>query len=46
MFLREQTKQITVRDVKIGGDAPVVIQSMTNTKTADIEATVNQIHRL
>lgn len=46
MFLRNQTKQITVRDVKIGGDAPVVIQSMTNTKTADIESTVKQILRL
>ena len=46
MYLREQTKQILVRDVKIGGDAPVVIQSMTNTKTADVEATVGQILRL
>ena len=46
MFLRNQTKQIIVRDVKIGGDAPVVIQSMTNTKTADVKSTVAQIHRL
>jgi len=46
MFLREQTRQISVRDVKIGGNAPVVIQSMTNTKTADVEASVKQILRL
>ena len=46
MFLRNQTKQINVGGVKIGGDAPVVIQSMTNTKTADVKATVKQIHRL
>ena len=46
MYLREQTKEINVGGVKIGGSAPVSIQSMTNTKTADIEATVNQILRL
>ncbi len=46
MYLREQTKEINVGGVKIGGSAPVSIQSMTNTKTADIKATVNQILRL
>ena len=44
--LRNQTKVIQVGDVKIGGDNPIVIQSMTNTKTEDVAATVAQIHRL
>ncbi|MCL2562637.1 MAG: flavodoxin-dependent (E)-4-hydroxy-3-methylbut-2-enyl-diphosphate synthase [Oscillospiraceae bacterium] len=39
-------KQITVGGVPIGGGAPVVVQSMTSTKTGDIPATVAQIHRL
>lgn len=40
------TKQISVGGVVIGGGAPVVIQSMCSTKTEDVEATVDQIHRL
>lgn len=40
------TKQITVGGVPVGGGAPVTIQSMTNTKTHDVEATVEQIRRL
>ncbi len=40
------TKKISVGGVAIGGGAPVVIQSMCNTKTEDVEATVDQIHRL
>ncbi len=43
---RKLTRQISVGSVKIGGNAPVVIQSMTTTDTRDIEATVKQIHRL
>ena len=39
-------RQILVRDVPIGGGAPIVVQSMTNTDTADVEATVEQIDRL
>ncbi len=39
-------RQIMVGAVPIGGGAPVSIQSMTNTKTEDIEATINQIRRL
>lgn len=39
-------KQISVGKIAIGGNAPVTIQSMTNTKTEDVEATVNQIRRL
>ena len=40
---RNQTRQIDVRGVKIGGGAPVTVQSMCNTKTWDVEATVGQI---
>lgn len=40
------TKQIKVGGVQVGGGAPVTIQSMTNTKTHDVEATVEQIRRL
>ncbi len=43
---RRVTKQIWVGDVPIGGEAPVAIQSMTNTNTADAEATLAQIRRL
>lgn len=44
--MRKKTKQIRVGDVLIGGDAAVVVQSMTNTDTADVDATVAQIKRL
>jgi len=40
------TKQILVGGVSVGGDAPVSVQSMTNTDTRDVEATVAQIERL
>ena len=40
------TKQISVGGVPVGGGAPVTIQSMTNTRTDDVAATVAQIHRL
>ncbi|MBP3209926.1 MAG: flavodoxin-dependent (E)-4-hydroxy-3-methylbut-2-enyl-diphosphate synthase, partial [Oscillospiraceae bacterium] len=43
MDKRNQTRQITVRGLKIGGDAPVTVQSMCNTKTWDVEATLKQI---
>jgi (E)-4-hydroxy-3-methylbut-2-enyl-diphosphate synthase len=43
---RRVTKQINIGDVKIGGDAPIVVQSMTCTDTADVAATVRQIHEL
>ncbi len=39
-------RRVLVRDVPIGGGAPIVVQSMTNTDTADVEATVEQIGRL
>ncbi|WP_297196016.1 flavodoxin-dependent (E)-4-hydroxy-3-methylbut-2-enyl-diphosphate synthase [uncultured Flavonifractor sp.] len=40
------TRQILVGGVPVGGGAPITIQSMTNTRTDDITATVDQIHRL
>ena len=40
---RENTKVIRIGDKVIGGGNPVLIQSMCNTKTEDVEATVNQI---
>ena len=43
---RTQTRQIVVGNVKIGGQNKVVIQSMTNTKTKDVENTVKQIKEL
>ena len=42
-MLREHTKEIKIGGVTIGGNHPIVIQSMTNTKTEDVEATVSQI---
>src|SRR5437867_3520836 len=44
--IRRKTRQIQVGDVAIGGGAPVSIQSMTTTKTADIDATLQQIASL
>ena len=43
---RDQTKQIKIGGRVIGGGSPVLIQSMTNTKTEDVKGTVAQIHRL
>lgn len=43
---RKPTRQIRVGSVKIGGMAPIAVQSMTNTFTQDVPSTVAQIHRL
>jgi len=43
---RDNTKVIQIGDRVIGGGNPILIQSMTNTKTEDIKATIDQIHRL
>lgn len=43
---RRKTRQIQVGDVKIGGGAPIAVQSMTNTKTQNAPATLEQIARL
>lgn len=44
--MREHTKVIAIGDCRIGGGNPVAIQSMTNTKTEDVKATVGQILKL
>lgn len=46
MITRIPTKQIFVGNVAIGGDAPISVQSMTYSRTADVSATVEQINRL
>lgn len=46
MKKRHQTVGVDVAGVRIGGDAPIVVQSMTNTDTADIDATVAQVYDL
>lgn len=43
---REHTRTVKIGDRFIGGGRPILIQSMTNTRTEDVEATVAQIHRL
>ena len=43
---RRKSRQIYVGDVPVGGDAPITVQSMTNTLTHDVKATVAQIHAL
>ncbi len=46
MYLRDQTKIVKVGDRFLGGNNPILIQSMTNTKTKDVASTVKQILRL
>ena len=46
MIIRRETRQIRLGDLLIGGGAPISVQSMTNTDTADTEKTAEQIHRL
>jgi (E)-4-hydroxy-3-methylbut-2-enyl-diphosphate synthase len=43
---RRASRQITIGKIPLGGEAPVVVQSMTNTSTKDVVATVHQIKRL
>src|ERR1700709_2678402 len=43
---RHKTTQVMVGNVAVGGGAPIVVQSMTNTDTADIEGTVAQVAAL
>ena len=43
---RRKAREVRIGDRVIGGDHPILIQSMTNTKTEDVKATVEQIHRL
>lgn len=44
--IRRKTRQVSVGNIRIGGDAPIVIQSMTNTNTRDAAATIAQIRAL
>ena len=46
MAYRDETKKVKIGNVTIGGGSPIAIQSMTNTKTADVAATVEQILQL
>ncbi|HEX4894686.1 MAG TPA: flavodoxin-dependent (E)-4-hydroxy-3-methylbut-2-enyl-diphosphate synthase, partial [Hyphomicrobiaceae bacterium] len=43
---RRKTRQIKVGKIKIGGDAPIAVQSMCSTDTRDVKATVEQIKQL
>ena len=42
---RRPSRQINVGSIKVGGGAPITVQTMTNTLTSDVSATVNQIHQ-
>jgi (E)-4-hydroxy-3-methylbut-2-enyl-diphosphate synthase len=46
MIARKKTKLIHIGNVLIGDNSPITIQSMTNTRTSDIRATIEQIHQL
>ena len=46
MIKRRETKQITIGNIKIGGNAPVSVQSMCNTDTRDVNKTLEQINEL
>ncbi len=46
MILRRQTHQAMIGQVKVGSDAPIMVQSMTNTDTADVAATIAQVRAL
>jgi (E)-4-hydroxy-3-methylbut-2-enyl-diphosphate synthase len=46
MSQRRQTKPVHIGDVQVGGDAPIVVQSMTATDTADVAATLRQVQEL
>ena len=45
-ILRRRSRLIHVGDVPVGGESPITVQSMTNTLTTDVEATVQQIRDL
>ena len=45
-LLKKRTRKIRVGNVFIGGDAPIAVQSMTNTDTRDARTTINQIRTL
>ena len=43
---RHKTRRVMIGGIAVGGDAPVVVQSMTNTDTADAAATARQVYEL
>ena len=45
-MMRRQTRKIRIKDIYVGGDSRIAVQSMTNTDTRDVEATLNQIRAL
>ena len=45
-IVRRQTVAVDVGNIQIGGSSPIIVQSMTNTDTSDLEATVNQVRAL
>ena len=45
-IIRRKTKVINVGNVKVGGDNPISVQSMTNTLTTNIKETINQIEEI
>lgn len=45
-IIRRKSRQIMVGNVPVGGDAPITVQTMTNTLTTDIKETIEQIHRM
>ncbi|MGZ3172749.1 MAG: flavodoxin-dependent (E)-4-hydroxy-3-methylbut-2-enyl-diphosphate synthase, partial [Croceibacterium sp.] len=44
-IVRRESRQIMVGNVPVGGDAPITVQTMTNTLTSDAKATIDQIRR-
>ena len=46
LIKRRKTRQIMVGDVPVGGDAPISVQTMTNTETTDVDSTLTQIRRM
>ncbi len=46
IILRRETRQVRIAGIAVGGGAPVVVQSMTNTDTADVQATARQVREL
>ena len=43
---RRKSRRIMVGDVPVGGDAPITVQTMTNTRTSDAQATIRQIRAM
>ncbi len=46
MIVRRETRAVMVRNIQVGGGAPVAVQSMTKTDTTDVEGTLRQIEQM